>query len=37
MSEGNKSNNDACEGLSNFGWKRRVHVQLCVSRGDVNN
>ena len=37
MSIGNKSNNDACEGLSCFEWICRVLLRRCMLRGDANN
>ena len=37
MPVGNKTNNDACEGLSRFEWRFRVLVQKFVVRGDAKN
>ena len=37
MTVGNKSNNDACEGLSCFRCQCRVLVRGFVLRGDANN
>ena len=37
MTVGNKSDNDACEGLSHFGWRFRVLVRRCVLSGYANN